>query len=140
MKQLFHIVLVMLFAVSCASKSKVLKEIDMDAPHEGHLFKLDKSIIEVAEVPTKRMKFYFYTLDENKKLVPMPIQDITLKDGIIDPSTTKQNFGIIFIEHKTYIEGIVEHFKLDHDEDHRVNVDVKIGSKRRNISIPMTHH
>lgn len=129
--------IVALLVISCATKSKILKEIDKESPHHGHLFKLDDTVIEVAEVPTKRMKFYFYTMDAQSNLVPLSIKNIELKNGIIDPSSTKQNFGIQFIERQTYIEGILEKFRLDEKDDHEVIVDVKINGKRRNIHIPI---
>lgn len=138
-RKLILILSVGLILVSCASKRKALKEIDKDAPHEGHLYKLDNYVIEVAEVPTRLMNFYFYTLDESQNLVPAPLKDIQLKNGVIDPDSTKQNYSIIFIEKKTHIEGVLEKYEVDKDEDIEISVDVKIGNKKRKINIPVNH-
>lgn len=128
-----------LMLVSCASKRKILKEIDKDAPHQGHLYKLDKYVIEVTEVPTHLMNFYFYTLDESQNLVPASLKDIELKNGVVDPDSTKQNYSIIFIEKKTYIEGVLEKYEVDKKDDMEISVDVKIGDKKRKINIPVHH-
>jgi hypothetical protein len=138
-RKLVLILSVGLLLVSCASKRKVLKEIDKDSPHEGHLYKLDNYVIEVAEVPTHLVNFYFYTLDESGNLAPASIKDIELKNGLIDPHDTKQNYSIIFIPKKTYIEGVLEKYEVHKDDDLVISVDVKIGDKKRNIKIPFHH-
>lgn len=120
---------------SCASRPKVLKEVNLESPHHGHLYKMDDTIIEVTEIPTHRLKFYFYTLGADNKLTPMEAKNVQLQNGYIDPTHTKQNFSIIFVDHKTYIEGIVEKYEIDPKVDVQVLVDVKIGSKKRKISV-----
>lgn len=139
---MFSKILIMtLFAMisfSCTSKSKIIKEIDIVAPQKGHLYQLDNNIIEVVEIPGNRMKFFFYTMNKGE-LTPLSPKNIHLMNGIIDPSTTKQNYGIQFIERERYIEGIIELFKIRPDDEHFIIVDIVIAGKKRQIRIPFTH-
>ena len=118
--------------VACSSKSKVLKEIDVPAPHEGHLFKMSKYIVEVADSSTRRFKFYFY----DKNMNPMPADKFEIRKGTLDPEYSKANYGMDFINHKTYIEGLL-HTKYKENEAYDVELEVKVDGEKRLITIPL---
>lgn len=118
--------------VGCSSKSKILKEIDVPAPHDGHLFKMSKYIVEVADSSTKRFKFYFYDKDMN----PIDLANVDIKKGILDPESTKANYGMDFIRRTTYIEGIL-HTTYSEKEAYDVKLEVKIDGEKRLITIPL---
>jgi hypothetical protein len=124
--------LMFVFVVACSSKSKVLKEIDVAAPHEGHLFKMSKYIVEVADSSTRRFKFYFY----DKNMNPMPADNFEIKKGTLDPEFSKANYGMDFINHKTYIEGLL-HTKYSEKEAYDVELEVKVDGEKRLITIPL---
>jgi hypothetical protein len=130
--------LITLVLASCASNVKVLKEVNVDTPHDGHLYKMGDVLIEVVQSHKKVMKFYFFTMGD--KLKPMSPETVSLKKGVIDPDDTKENFSIDFIKHKNYIEGVLTKYVLNSHQDLEIIVEVGInGQKKKTISIPVNN-
>ncbi|WP_408095714.1 hypothetical protein ACJVC5_11775 [Peredibacter sp. HCB2-198] len=131
----FCLFLFAVFLLGC-STTKTLKEIPGEGPQgSDHVFKMSKYVIEVKDSSTRRLKFYFYDME----MRPININMVEVKKGTLDPDNTKANFGIDFIRHTDYIEGIV-HTKYSQKHNYDIDLDVKIDGERRKITIPMRNN